>query len=103
MAVEPDREYTPAELAPLGGLSAQSIRELCGTQAVRHRRVGPKGGKIVIRGQWWLDYLKACEAGPGSGRPARAPAAKAATTPRPPKTTAADLRALAERTRAAAK
>ncbi len=69
--VEPDRPYNPAELAEAVGLSERSIRDLYGAGELRSRRIGPRRGRVVILGRWWLDYERRGEQGPDAGRAPR--------------------------------
>lgn len=69
--------HTPGEAAPLLGLHVKNVRALCAAGRLRHRRIGPRGGKLQISDQAIADYLAACEqGGPGTEAPAPARASK---------------------------
>lgn len=77
--------HTPSEAAPLLGLHVVTVRQLCTSGRLRHRRIGPSGGKIQISDAGIAEYLSACERG-GPGAPEQktpAPAKPRMITTRP--------------------
>ncbi len=78
-AIDPDRGYSPAEAAPLVGLNRKSLYALLSADAIRHRRLGPREGRIVILGRWLLEYLATSERGPDRRPPRKASASKSKT------------------------
>ena len=62
--VEPDRVYTPAELAEAIGRGVHYVYDLCRCGLLCHARSRPGGkGPITVTGRAWLDYRRRCEAG----------------------------------------
>ena len=55
---------TPPQVAEQLGMSANSVRELCKQNAIRHHRIGPKGKMIKIPEDAVGEYLRAAEFGP---------------------------------------
>ena len=65
--------HAPAEAAPLLGLCLDTVYRLCAAGSLRHRRIGPRGGKLQISDTAIGEYLAACErGGPGTEAPAAA-------------------------------
>lgn len=51
------------EAAPRLDLSVPTVYELCAKGKLRHRRLGPSGGKIRVSEAAIEDYLRGCEVG----------------------------------------
>jgi excisionase family DNA binding protein len=76
---------TLREAARALGFHEETLRRLCRQGAVRHRRVGPRGGRYEFEPAWLDDYRESCEVAP---RPQGAPPAaftpgRAAAAPEP--------------------
>ena len=64
-----EKPLTVKEAAPLLGLSPASVYALCTAKKLRHRRVGPGEGKIVIPSDAIEEYLARSTVGSTAGDP----------------------------------
>lgn len=65
-----EKPLTVKEAAPLLGLSPASVYALCTAKKLRHRRVGPGEGKIVIPPDAVEEYLARSTVDSTAGSPA---------------------------------
>lgn len=66
--------HTIQEAAQKLELHVATVRQLCVSGKIRHRRIGPRGGKIRISDAAIEEYLASCEVGgPGQGADAAKP------------------------------
>ena len=75
--------YTVKEAAARLRLSAASVYDLCKKKALRHRRVGPGRGKIVIPADALEDYLAGSEVGAAGGAAPPPPPVNPPARPKP--------------------
>jgi excisionase family DNA binding protein len=52
------------DAAPLVGVSARTLREMCIRKKIKFMRVGPGRGLYRFRRDWLLEYLASCEISP---------------------------------------
>lgn len=65
-----EKPLTVKEAAPLLGLSPASVYALCATRQLRHRRVGPGAGKIMIPPEAVEEYNARATVDSTAGSPA---------------------------------